>query len=172
MWSASSVENQVLSSTVLNYWKLDLIHLSKKISSSRFWCGLGKFKKKSKKKKKKKNYSKKIFQLKKISEFSYISRTNSWHNIALGSLKNLWSSQTVAYYMLYNNSFYTQLASFFVPQKDSYCVHDDTEDFCLFPLQLNIDFFRAFFHLLTFSSPGRLWCFSHASFRSLSLCFW
>ena len=91
--------------------------------------------------KKQKNYSKKIFQLKKISEFSYISRTNSWHKIALGSLKNLWSSRTIAYYMLYSNSFYTQLASFRVPQRDSYYVHDDTEDFCLFPLQLNIDFF-------------------------------
>ena len=50
-----------------------------------------------------------------------------------GSLKNLQSGPVVIY-VLYNIFLYTQLAYFFVPQKGSYYVHDDTEDFFLFLL--------------------------------------
>ena len=49
-----------------------------------------------------------------------------------GSLKNLQSCPIVTYYALYNNFFYTQLASFFVTQKGFFYVHDDTESFFLF----------------------------------------
>ena len=49
-----------------------------------------------------------------------------------GSLKNLQSCLIVTYYALYNNFFYTQLASFFVTQKGFFYVHDDTESFFLF----------------------------------------
>ena len=49
------------------------------------------------------------------------------------SLKNLKSSPIVIYYVLYNNSFYTdQLAPFFVPRKDSYYIHNDTEVLFIF----------------------------------------
>ena len=40
--------------------------------------------------------------------------------IVPGSLKNLKNGLIVIYYTLYNNLLYTQLASFFVPQKDFY----------------------------------------------------
>ena len=54
----------------------------------------------------------------------------------IGSFKNLQNDPIVIYYTLYNNFFYTQLASFLVPQKDSYYVHDGTEAFFLFFLHL------------------------------------
>ena len=40
--------------------------------------------------------------------------------IVPGSFKNLQSGPIVIYYVLYNNVFYTQLASSFIPQKDFY----------------------------------------------------
>ena len=43
--------------------------------------------------------------------------------------------------MLNNNFSNTQLASAFVPQKDSYYAHDDTDVFFLFLFQLNFDIF-------------------------------
>ena len=55
--------------------------------------------------------------------------------IVLGFLKNLQSGSIVIYYVLYDNFFYTQLASISVPQKISYYIHDDTDAFSLFFLQ-------------------------------------
>ena len=42
----------------------------------------------------------------------------------------------MTYYVLYNDFFYTQLASYFVTQKDFQYVHDDTEAFFYFPFSV------------------------------------
>ena len=52
--------------------------------------------------------------------------------IVPGSLKNLKSGPIVIYYALYNNFLYTLLASAFVPQKDFYYIHDNTDAFFFF----------------------------------------
>ena len=59
------------------------------------------------------------------------------------SLTNLKSGSIVIYYTLYN-FFYTQLASAFVPQKDFYYIHNDTDTFFLFLLQKDAVLFRDF----------------------------
>ena len=45
------------------------------------------------------------------------------------------SGPIVICYALYNNFFYIQVASTFVPQKDFYYAHDDADFFFLFLLQ-------------------------------------
>ena len=57
-----------------------------------------------------------------------------------GSLKNLHSSPTVIYYVLYSNFFYTQLASAFVPQKDFYDFYYDHYDTDFFSFSLSVKF--------------------------------
>ena len=79
-----------------------------------------------------------------------------------GSLKNLQSCPIVTYYALYNNFFYTQLASFFVTQKGFFYVHDDTESFFLFCKTL-LSFVGPFL-LFVFFFSERFWYFLRASF--------
>ena len=64
--------------------------------------------------------------------------------IVLRSLKNLPTSLIVFYYMLYNNFFYTQLASVFDLQKEFYIDHNNIDGFSFF-------FFRKM--LVSFSGP-------------------
>ena len=54
----------------------------------------------------------------------------------------------IIFYVLNNNFSYTQLVFAFVPQKDSYYVHDDTDAFFLFLLQKGLDIF----HVLLFEA--------------------
>ena len=54
--------------------------------------------------------------------------------IVPGSLKIVQSDSIAIYYALYNNFFYTQLASVFIPRKDFYYIHDDADAFFLFLL--------------------------------------
>ena len=75
--------------------------------------------------------------------------------IAPGSLKNLQSSPIVTNYALYNNFFYTQLVSFFVPQKN---VITFTMILKLFFFFFSIKISRSFsdfFWLLSLSSSER-----------------
>ena len=47
----------------------------------------------------------------------------------VGSLKNLQSCPIVIYFVLCSNFFYAQIASAFVPYKDFYYVHNNTDAF-------------------------------------------
>ena len=66
--------------------------------------------------------------------------------------------------MLNNNFSHTQLASAFLPRKDYYCVHDDTDAVFLFLLKLNF-----YISLGPFSPLFSF--FASERFSYLSLCF-
>ena len=67
--------------------------------------------------------------------------------------------------MLNNNFSHTQLASAFLPRKDYYFVHDDTDAVFLFLLKLN------FYISLRPFPPPLFSFFSSERFSYLSLCF-
>ena len=64
--------------------------------------------------------------------------------------KNLIKQLKSYFYMLNNNFSYTQLASAFVPQEDSYYVHDDTDAFFLLHLLKNFHIFLGPFFFFVF----------------------
>ena len=76
--------------------------------------------------------------------------------------------------MLNNNFSYTQHAFAFFPQKDPYCIHNDTDPFFLFFFffkKILISILRHFIWAFSFSSSERFWYLSGASFWSFSCVF-
>ena len=75
--------------------------------------------------------------------------------IVPGSLKNLQSSPIVTNYALYNNFSYTQLVSFFVPEKDV-IIFTMLQKLFFFFFSIIISIpFSGFFWLLSLSSSER-----------------
>ena len=113
------------------------------------------------------SFCKKIFKLIKISEYSHISRTNSWskkfHSPKIDK-KESYQATKKLFFMCW---IIAQLASGFVSQKNSCNVHDDTDAFFLFLLQKDFDIFLGpFFVFFLFL---RFWYLSRAFFGAF-LC--
>ena len=114
-------------------------------------------------------YSKKIFKLIKNWEFFHIFfRTNSWNKFnCLRIFKKIQKVIKYLPFMLNYNFSYTQLAFTFVPQKDSYYIHNDAELFFLSSSERFWYLPWAFFCLLSFSFSETFWYLSLASFQSV-----